>query len=239
MDASLYLSMSAMRQNSISLQSITNNLANANTDGFKSDTVSFKQRYLNEKSSPSVAYTELSFVGSDLTSGALKGTGNANDITVGGNGYLEFTHPDGTIYFSKTASLMLTNKGVLISSTGDAINNKKGRNITLSTNDFTIDKKGNIAQKNGIRYLPVDSIKVVNLPPADVIKDKFGQLSVIGNGQPIPVSSPQILIGFREGSNVNSVTEMAKMVQMQRDYELSSRAFSASKDIQKDTSMIL
>ena len=239
MDASLYLSMSAMRQNSISLQSITSNLANSNTDGFKSDKVAFKQLYLNAKDSPSVAYTELSSVGIDLTSGAMKETGNANDITVGGNGYLEMTRSDGSIYFSKTATLMLTNKGVLVTSTGDAINNEKGKNITLATNDFVVSKNGNISQRDGLRYVPVDNVKVINLSPPDVKKDSFGQLSPVGDSKQKVVTSPKIYVGFKESSNVNTVSEMAEMIQVQRDYELSTKAFSASKDIQKDTSMIL
>lgn len=239
MDASLYLSMSAMRQNSMNLQSITNNLANANTDGFKSDNVAFKQLYLNGKGSPSVAYTELSTTGIDLTSGALKATGNANDITVGGNGYFEFSRADGTKYYSKTSTLMLTSKGVLVSSTGDAIDNSKGKNISLSSSDFIVDKNGNVLQKDGLRYTPVDKIKVVALSPSTITKDQFGQLMLSGDGKPKEIDSPQIFVGFKEASNVNSVTEMARMVQMQRDYELSSKAFTASKEIQKDTSMIL
>ncbi|MGR5365746.1 flagellar hook basal-body protein [Photobacterium damselae] len=239
MDASLYLSMSAMRQNSMNLQSITNNLANANTDGFKSDNVAFKQIYLNGKGSPAIAYTELSSTGIDLTSGALKATGNANDVTVGGNGYFEFTRVDGSKYLSKTATLMLTGKGVLISSTGDAISNQKGKSITLSSNDFMVDKNGNVSEKNGLRYIPIDKIRVISVNPSNVSKDKFGQLEVSGDSKPKQIEFPQIFVGFKESSNVSSVKEMARMVQMQRDYELSSKAFSASKEIQKDSSMIL
>ena len=239
MDASLYLSMSAMRQNSINLQSITNNLSNANTDGFKSDNVAFKQIYLNEKGAPTIAYTELSSTGADLTSGALKATGNANDITIGGGGYFEFSRVDGTKYYSKTATLMKTDKGVLVSSIGDTIDNSKGKSISLSSNDFIVDKSGNVLQKDGLRYIPVDKIKIVGLSPSSITKDQFGQLMLSGDSKPKEIMSPHVFIGFKEASNVNSVNEMAKMIQMQRDYELSSKAFSASKEIQKDTSMIL
>lgn len=239
MDASLYISMSAMRQNSMNLQSITNNLSNANTDGFKSDSLAFKQLYLNKTGSPSIAYTELSTAGVDLTSGALKGTGSANDITVGGNGYFEFSRADGTKYYSKTATLMLSSNGTLVSSAGDAINNEKGRSISLSSSDFVVDKNGNVSQKNGIKYTPVDKINVVELPITSVAKDQFGQLVLDGDGKPKEIESPHVFVGFKEASNVNSVTEMAKMIQMQRDYELSTKAFSASRDIQKDTTMIL
>ncbi|PSV01119.1 flagellar hook basal-body protein [Photobacterium kishitanii] len=240
MDASLYLSMSAMKQNEINLQIVTSNLANANTDGFKRDTASFKALYLNQANTPiPVAYTELNGTGVDLAAGQLKATGNGNDLVIGGNGFVELKRPDGSSYYTKTLSLMTSANGTLVNVDGGILVNGKGKPITPPSGDFVINAKGNILTRVNHSYEPLDHFKIVELKASDIKKDSYGQIILNGDVTLQPLENANVIVGFKESSNVNSVTEMARMVQIQRDYELGSKALNASKTIQKVSNSIL
>lgn len=240
MDSSIYSVMSAAKQYSYQHEINTNNVANANTNGFKQDKVSFKALYLNGGNTISTSsFTELNNVGIDLRSGALAHTGNNADITVNGEGWFELTDPQGNLYYRRSLTVMKNAEGVLVNADGGKIAAVGGGSIEIGNAPFKTDPVGNVITIAGGATQINGTFKVVEFDPQAAFKLPSGQISVDPEVPPIPAKEFSILQGYQEASNVNTVEAMATMVGTQKNYEMASKTLSTIKAMHKSSNSIL
>jgi flagellar basal-body rod protein FlgF len=185
---------------------ITNNLANANTIGFKRD---FGH----------VLQGETAFdVGTqiDLSSGDLVGTGNNMDVAINGSGFFVIETPSGPRY-TRAGGFGLNAAGELV--TKDSFR-------VLSTSDTPIMiGEGKVEIRDGCVVMVDDNevatLKVVTFKePAKLQKEGFQRMIWTGDAAGIqPASDPQVKGGYIERSNVNAIDEMVHLMAAYREFE--------------------
>ena len=223
-------SLAAMRR----LDMITNNLANINTPGFKKDKMSF-EGVLNGTASPGsdpqsinadpMMQKESVFI--DYGTGPTTQSGNSLDLALEGDGFFAVTTPQGTAY-TRQGNFRTSPDGTLVTVDGFPVQGANGTAITLLGSHIEIDSKGAIK---------VDGTEAGAISVVDFAKPYT--LSKIGNamfqpadGQAAPqASTAQVQQGRLEGSNVDSITEMVQMIEVNRYFEACSKIIKNFDDV--------
>lgn len=213
----IYIAASGATLKQMQLDVVTQNIANANTTGYKRDSLTFKE-YLLPNNSGAVqdgrAMSELAAYKTDLSNGTVFRTGNPLDIAVDGNGLIAL---DGDRY-TRRGDLKKNSDGYLTTSNGIKVIGSGGP-ILLPDGSIDIDSQGKISVMEPGSTVPteVDTIKIMDFgPDADITKEGDGQFVVNGNGTQVTSGVQQ---GYLEGSNVDPVKEMVHMIETMREYE--------------------
>lgn len=211
------------------LDVVANNLANINTNGFKSAGAIFEE-YI-----PPVARADngaansgrLSFVQdratwTNLSQGAVERTGNPLDVAIDGTGFLAVQTPNGERY-TRNGALQINAAGQLVTSQGFQVLGDAGP-IVLQPNDrdITISADGMVSVRVG-NATNVDSprgrLRIVGFDrPSQLQKDGSGTFLMPNTVAQVPDTTSRLVQGAVEKSNVSSVLEMARMIEVTRSY---------------------
>jgi flagellar basal-body rod protein FlgG len=232
MNRAIYPILSGAVAHEKQLQVFAHNLANVNTAGFKQDQQGFRS-LLARASSTGMSSTfgggvastiamrpagptervfaEAKGVRTAFEPGRIRITGNPLDIAIQNNGFFEVKTADGVRY-TRNGIFSLDNQRRLVTNLGHPVMGKTGE-IKIPAGNIQINAEGAI-QVDGT---PVGTIKVVEFPE-NQMPQKFAEGLFIG-GKPAVSTQPQLQSGHIEESNVNSLSEMVKMIQGMRSYE--------------------
>lgn len=217
MSSGLYNALSgAMAQMQV-LDITTNNLANANTIGFKSDRTSF-ETMLKEAGDPTagkqLSFTTVSRTLADQSRGTINNTGAPLDLAIDGEGFFKVQGPAGVAY-TRHGAFRLDGEGRLVTSSGLPVLGEGGP-ISLSDANVTIDQDGAIAfEGNEVGRLPVYAFE----PGVPLEKRGDGLFAAPAGVAPQQLERPQLTQGGLEMSNVNVMREMTRMTQSLRAFE--------------------
>lgn len=225
MDHLLYLAMSGAKENMNSLTLRSNNLANANTVGFKADLEQARAMQAFGDGLPSRVFAMTERPGQSFAQGGLMTTGRDLDVAVEGDGWLTVQDAQGGQAFTRMGNLQLSPFGVLQTSNGLNVLDDAGQPIVLPLplEQIAINKDGTLvgrpegAAANGVEEF--QRIKLVNPDIRSVDKGSDG-LFRRKDGQDEPASADVKLVsGALEASNVNVVDEMTNLIRLQRQFE--------------------
>src|SRR5574337_1022554 len=217
MFSSLWVAKTGLDAQQTRMDVISNNLANANTTGFKSARAAFQDLVYQNLRQPGGQTTEqtqspsglmlgtgVRVVGSEklFTQGNIEQTGNSLDVAVQGRGFLQVTMPDGTIAYTRDGSLHMDQNGQIVTANGYALD--PALSVPANAQSITIGSDGTVS---------------VSLP---------GQAATQQVGQPALNGLGTLAQGALESSNVNVVEHMVDMIETQRTYEMNSKAVSAA-----------
>ncbi len=247
----IYTALSgAMAQNQ-RLETIANNIANANTTGFKKDEQVFREYLTANEKLPDVmqvprvpasvesfydmqggdkAFAESVGTYSNQSQGALKNTGGNLDLALEGQGYFEVLTPGG-VRFSRNGSFKTDNDGRLVTSDGHPVlsagtGDPAQRAIRLTGRNVTVSYSGEVYD-NG---QPVGQLSIVNVANPDALQKQGSSLYAMKAPYNAPVlraNDIKVHQGFVEMSNVNIVEEMTNMISATRTFEAAQRAMKA------------
>ncbi|MCG8519720.1 MAG: flagellar basal body rod protein FlgF [Pseudomonadales bacterium] len=236
MDKSLYIGMSGAKQNMLAQRAHANNLANANTTGFKRDFAQARSMPVFGEHHPTRAYAMTERPGTDLSAGALMDTGRKLDVAVEGDGWLAVQNGQGEEVFSRSGSLQVDVNGLLRNRNGDLVMGNGGPVALPPFDSLEIGADGTIsivpAGGPPDQLVDIDRLKLVN-PPADALeKGEDGYLrrkpdQALDGPEP-PDGNLRVATGFLEASNVNAVSEMISNLQLSRQYEMQVKVMSTS-----------
>ena len=215
------------------LQIISNNLANANTAGFKMDHGQFQVFDSAENEAPSVeepaalntSHAPLFWmqfdVYTDYSSGSLRNTGNDLDLALVGDGFFCVQTPDGIAYTRKGA-FTLNSEGILVTQDGLPVMGEGGE-INLKSSGspnenkkFAVDREGNIS----VDGKAVDSLRIVDFDrPYKLSKIADTLFKPAANAGEKKAEDFEVSQGFIELSNVDAVKMMTEMIEVLRGYE--------------------
>ena len=225
MDHLLYIAMSGAKENMNSLAVRGNNLANANTIGFKSDFEQARSMQAFGEGLPTRVFAMTERPGQSLQHGLLQTTGRDLDVAVDGSGWIAVQDPNGAEAYTRMGNLQLNATGNLQTSTGLNVVDDAGQPIVLPLpmEKIEINRDGTISGRpeGAAANLPEDfqRIKLVN-PPSDAVEKGQDGLFRRKDGQAEAASANVGLIaGSLEGSNVNVVDEMTNLIRLQRQFE--------------------
>jgi flagellar basal-body rod protein FlgF len=257
----LALTLQSMHQDSMRLDRISMNLANALTPGYKRDVVSVRPT----SSANSVSFASLInnltgsntapmktndldgavMVQSDQRPGSLKSTGRSLDLAINSAGYFEVNTPTGPAY-TRQGNFNVDVRGRLVTQQGYPVMGKSGE-ILITSASPAIDEQGFIYEgyksggSNVISSRSADrpsdqqslsQLKVVDFEnPQNLRRLGDGLLETDENFKPIADSDIQIRQGFLENSNVSSMQEMVQLMQTMRHFESMQKITSGYDDM--------
>jgi flagellar basal-body rod protein FlgF len=207
------------------LDVVANNIANINTTGYKADGSLFEE-YLSSTARADQSGARISFVRDrgtwhDLSPGAFEKTGNPLDVAIDGDAFLVVQTPRGERY-TRNGALQVNATGQLVTSDGNQVVGDAGP-ITFQPNDkqISISRDGTISAQEG--NSKVDSargtLKLVSFDNVQQLqKDGGSTFTTTGGAQPQPTKKANVVQGSIEKSNVRSVIEMSRMIEITRSY---------------------
>ncbi len=198
---------------------IANNIANMNTTGFKGEKMMFVQHLVRSEGGERLWGERIAFVRDiatmrDTSEGPLEKTGNPLDIAVSGNGYFVIGTDVGERY-TRNGNFQLDNEGQIVNQHGDPLLSDSGQPFFLSPEDIdiTVARDGTISTENG----ELGRIRVVSFENRQELRNA-GEGMLATDKEPQDVDNPDLVQFMLEGSNVQPIIEMTRMIETQRAY---------------------
>lgn len=242
----LYTAYTGMINEQNRMDVITNNLANADTNGYKKegatsqafDTVlayKIKDTSYSHNLAKGIGGMNLGVkIGenyTDYSQGPFKVTGNTYDLGLSGTGFftIEFAGKDGTTStkYTRDGSFVANVDGYLMTKDGDYVLNTDNSRIKVDPNQpVVIDKRGNITQ-NGRTFT---TIKITDFEDYNYLEHYGENFFVPVDGARVKPGDYTINQGYLETSNVQAVQEMVEMISVSRQYESNQKLITTIDD---------
>lgn len=235
MENAAYIGLSRQMTLRRELDVVANNIANADTTGFKVEqllvSAELGQRARNEAVRPSASFVLDNGVGRDFTQGAVQQTGRTLDFAIEGEGAF-FTVADGAgeaytrdgAFTTDAEGRLMTKNGLPVQGDGgDIVVNPELGQISVGP-DGTMTQDGEIVGR--LSLVRFDTLGALS-------KDGDGLYRNRSNAQTIEATGAKIRQGALEGSNVNPLIEITNLVEIQRAYESVSRMIDNTNDLSR------
>jgi flagellar basal-body rod protein FlgG len=250
----LYSAASGMNAQQLNVDNIANNLANANSTGYKTRRAQFQDLLYQTVLQPGAASGQQSIVPAGLqlglgtkpssnevifTQGSFSQTDNPMDLVIQGNGFFQVLLPTGTLAYTRDGAFQLNATGSLVTSNGDLVQPQ----ITIPANAQAVT----IAPDGTVSYTQ----------PGQTAAQKAGQIQIAGFQNPAGLNSlgqnlyqptdasgtatvgnpggqeglGTLLQGYTEQSNVSIVQEFINLIVAQRAYEANSKVVKAADEM--------
>ncbi len=226
MDNPSYIVLSRLSSQMRASQLTANNLANAETPGYRSSRPIFAERVeqqgrvLGPNAGRNVAYSWDRASWRDTQAGAISQTGNPLDVAISGTGFFVVETPRGERY-TRAGRFALGAGGQMVDQTGAPVLNTDSRPIAIAPNDTRIEilGDGTIRSENGV----LGRMRIVRFADEQALRAE-GERHINADGQdPEEVRRPNLVQGALEGSNVQSVLEMTRMMAELREFQFATQ----------------
>ncbi len=250
MMTALWVSKTGLSAQDTQLATISNNLANVSTVGFKRDRVTFEDLLYQIRRQPGAQSSENTQLPSgmqigtgvrivstqkEFTEGSLQVTDNAFDIAINGRGFFEVLLPDGTTAYTRNGQFQLSRDGEVVNAEGlviqPAITIPEGSRSVTVGNDGVVSVvlPGEAAAQQIGSLTVTDFINPTGLEA--IGGNLFLETTASGsptNGTPGLDGLGTLIQGSLENSNVEVVEELVNMITTQRAYEMNAKVISTS-----------
>jgi flagellar basal-body rod protein FlgG len=205
-----YEAVIGCRFQELRFDTISNNLANAATAGFKKDMLTFDEALQVRKTT-------------NLTQGALRRTDGPLDVALAGDGFFKVDTPRGVRY-TRSGNFVLNAAGLLTTQTGDQVLGSSGP-ISIEGSNITIDAKGGIAADGS----QVDSLSIAVFERPELLqKEGLSYYIYEGDeGDAQEAEHTSVNQGYLEESNVVVAEEMTRMIEALRTFESYQKVLQA------------
>lgn len=232
---------------------ISNNLANANTSGYKADKLAFKDTMIhfahdfirepleNLRSKPLFpeaqqrARTRLAVAKTDFSQGGMQYTGNSMDFSIAGEGFFRVRSPMGD-YLTRNGSFCQNSDGTLVTKQGWPVLGDGGPIIVpQGTRNLHSTPDGQLFADNA----PVGALDLVSVDNFDGLEKVGANLYRLREGTATEelnaVTTGSLLNqGYLEAANVDVVTEMVKMIEVQRSFEAVQKVMQTADSLDRE-----
>ena len=247
---SLWISKTGMEAQQTQLDTISNNLANVSTNGYKRAHAVFEDlmyQNLRQAGANSSEQTTLPTglqaglgtravaTARNFSQGGLQQSSNLLDVAVRGSGFFEIQLPDGTNGYTRDGAFQVNAQGQLVTNNGYAV--QPGITIPANAQSVTIGNDGTVSVTLPGQALPqsVGQLQIASFINPAGLEPKgqniYAETAASGTpnaGTPGQNGLGSLQQGFVETSNVNVVEDLVQMIQTQRAYELNSKAIQTS-----------
>lgn len=252
MNRALYVGKTGLEAQNFRLAAISNNIANANTYGFKAGRAEFNDLLYQNIRQPGAQATqdEANTLPSGLqlgagvkaigvqkihTQGNAMVTDNQLDVMIQGKGFFQTLDQDGNVMYTRDGSFEINQNGDLVTSSGYLV--EPNINVPLNSTEVFISSDGTVSAKEPGNPTPnqlgqLELATFINPAGLESIGQNF-YVETLSSGTP-NVKNPEteeagsLLQGALESSNVNTVEELIGMIEAQRTYEMNSKVIKAA-----------
>ena len=235
MDRLVNTALTAMRGAMARQASIANNLANANTIGFRAEVANAETRWIKGDTFDTRAQASEQVIAADMAQGAVTETGNPLDLALNGDALLAVQATDGGEAYTRRGDLKVSDSGLLTTGDGLPVLGEGGPIVLPQMDSVSIAQDGSIwgVPQGGDPANPqqVDKLKLVNAAGSSIAKGNDGLFREV-NGGALP-SDPLATVtsGSLEGSNVNSTQALIDMIEASRAWETQVKMIDTAKQM--------
>jgi flagellar basal-body rod protein FlgG len=250
MNRSLWIAKSGMEGQQFKLDTISNNLANVATNGYKRGGVVFEDlMYDNLRAAGAASSdqtqlptglqvglgTRVSASTRNFSQGNLQQTGNNLDLAVKGQGFFQIQMPDGSTGYSRDGAFQLDATGQIVTANGHVL--EPGITVPANAQSVTVAADGtvNVTLPGQAAAQSLGQLQLASFINPGGLEARgqnlFAETAASGapnSGAPGTDGRGSLLQGYVEGSNVNVVEELVAMIATQRAYELNSKAIQTT-----------
>ncbi|MCH5254111.1 MAG: flagellar hook-basal body protein [Lachnospiraceae bacterium] len=238
----LYTAYTGMINEQHRMDTMTNNLANATTVGFKKEgatsqsfdrVLAYKIKDTSEPGNLPKRIGTMSMgvkTGEnyvDYSGGPFRVTDKTLDLALSKNGFftIEYTNKAGetSTKYTRDGNFTMTSEGYIVTQDGDFVLNRNGRPVRVNPNqEMTIDRRGDIYQEGAY----VDSIGITDFANYDYLERYGENFFQPVEGAEFIDADTEVYSGYLEMANLSVVTEMVNMITIQRQYEANQKVIT-------------
>lgn len=236
MNNSIYLALSKQTALFRQMSVVANNVANANTDGFRSESVMFNEYMVNAGNSGKISFVNDAATITSTAPGTFIDTGRSLDAAIKGKGFFQVETPLGTRY-TRQGNFLTDATGNLVTPDGYPVQGEGGP-ITLVEGDsqIVIREDGMITAKSATGQVEERGRLAVMKFENETAMKQAGQSFYISDEAPVAAELNEdftIAGGMLEQSNVNSVSEITSMIKINRSVGTTSKIMSDLHELER------
>lgn len=234
MENSLYIGLSRQVALQEQMDIVANNIANVNTPGYRAHNMVFLEYLSKQRNAEKAGNDSISMVHDygqymNTESGPLRNTGNPLDVALEGPGFFGVQTADG-VQYTRAGNFQINGAGELVTGSGMLVADNGGGTIVIPEDalEVKIARDGTISTDQGV----LSQLMVVEFEkPQDLVAQGNGLYKTEDTGN--PAENTRVMQGMIEGSNVNAVLEMTRMIDVSRAYQSTQRMLQAEHDRQR------
>ena len=242
MDRLIYTAMTGASAAAHRQSVLANNLANASTNGFRSELASYRAVPLRGEGAATRVFALEATSGHLDTPGSAQRTGRNLDAMAVGNAWFGVQGLDGTEAYTRNGAMEVMPDGTLVTGNGLTMLSDGGSPITVPANaEISIGQDGSIGAKvPGKPSSIVGRLKMVTPTADDPIKRGDDGLFRGTSGDPLPNDArARLQVGVLEGSNVSPIETMVGMIQTARQFEVQMRLLQTAESNDRSAGQLL
>ena len=221
----LYSAAAGMQAQTQRMDTVANDLANVNTNGYKRERVAFRDLLYVRDASGNVqsgAGAAATTIGRGFTQGAIRETGNPLDLAIENGGFLQVRRADGTTALTRDGALRLDPRGRITTQQGDLLQPAVTLPAGTKESDVQIGSDGTISVGNR----QVGRIQLMTVRSPQGLQSAGDNLfrATAASGAPTALAGGRLTQGAVVASNVDVADTMTEMMDAQRSFQLASRA---------------
>jgi flagellar basal-body rod protein FlgF len=243
MDKLVFVSMSGASQAMMAQAVEANNIANVATYGYKREVIHSKAVPVFGDYYQSRVFNKLESAGFDGKQGAIIATGSPLDVAVNGKGWFVVQDHSGNEAYTRAGSLTLDKNGTVMTSSGHVVMGNAGPLILPENQKVEIGADGTISVRpigQGPEALvEADRMKLVKIDPKEMYRGLDGLFRRKDGEYANTDQTVRLATGVVEGSNVNAVSSLIKMINLSRQYEMQVKMMETAKELDQQDTQIL
>ncbi|BBB13772.1 flagellar basal-body rod protein FlgF [Sphingopyxis sp. FD7] len=243
MDRLIYTSLSAMRGSMARQTAIANNLANAQTPGFRADMASAQSLWLDGSGLDARAMASEEVLGADMKAGTVTATGRDLDIAMQGDALLVVQAGNGEEAYTRRGDLQVSPSGLLTTGDGHPVQGGQGPVTIPPADAISIDQQGRvwIVPQGGDPENPqeVDRLRLATPVGSEIAKGLDGLFRVKGGGILPDDPEARLLTRSIEGSNVTATSALVEMIEASRSWDTQLKMIGDVRDMDSATANLM
>jgi flagellar basal-body rod protein FlgF len=226
MESALLLSLSRQMAIKDQMESIANNVANLSTPSYKGERALFHEYLDGARGPKQITYPQLKGLFRETMEGPMAATGNSLDVALRGKGYMVVDTPEGT-RFTRDGHLSINSKSQIVTQQGHPVLGVNNRPMTVppDTKNITIAENGSVSAGE----VKVGQFKLVAFEnEQNLVRTGDGLYKT--DAPQRRATDVEVVQGNLEGSNIQPVLEITRMIDAARMYESAQKVINSEDD---------
>lgn len=243
MDRLIYTSLAAMRGSQARQTATANNLANAQTPGFRADMSEAQALWLRGDGLQSRAVSSEEVIAADMRSGVVTETGRDLDVAMQADAMLTVQSDEGEEGYTRRGDLQLSASGLLTNGDGQPVLGAQGPITIPPADKIMIDNDGRISiiPVGGDPTQPqeIDKLRLVSPAGSKIVKGLDGLFRVKGGGVLPDDPDARLTSRHLENSNVSATATLVQMIEASRAWDTQLKLIGDARDMDSATADLM
>ena len=215
---------------------IANNLANMTTPAFKGEDMMFVEHLKKTGENDRVSLVQDLALLRNVSEGPMTKTENPLDLAISGQGYFAVQTLDGERY-TRNGTFQLDAQGQIVTTQGDPVLGVDGNPITIPLNEpqISIARDGSVSAGETL----IGRLQVVSFENEQTLEKQSNSLLDRGEQEPQAADESEVVQGMIEGSNIQGIVEVTRMINTIRSYTATSKLVDQEHERQRRAIQVL